>query len=1024
MKYVILDIETTGLDRENSSILEVGVILVSNNSIIDKFSSFVRYSGEIPETVRRLTGITEEMVKDAPPLEEVIKQTKAFIKGYPVVSHNGFFFDFPLLERDGLKIPEKYDSMEFAFFVLPTSLHGHSVAALSEHFGLGKSPHRALGDCELEFQIIQKLQETYSKKFHKQKGALNYLANRIDWWWKNLLSGKSDEIIDIASLIKPFEPYRKPVSQEVMDLPTQNIQIEDVEKYFLSYSTENCLPSDYSEDRPEQRKMSSVIANAFNTKTHSVIEAGTGTGKSKAYLVPSVLFALKNNIPVIISTHTKALQDQLFFKEIPHLRTTIKNDLRVAVLKGKKNYVCLSKFREFVEEIITESAQRSLYQFGKTDTTFTSQLACLLLSSWVLETTRGDWDELPYWFKERIPKRVEVDICNTDELCTKGICELYDEQKCFLAKARLQAKDADLAIVNHAIVLSGIVPIDEKESIADEESGGPPEPRNSFTHTIFPGEAKFIVFDEAHHLEDDATSAWEHILTKSIFELLLQQMFGKGKKRGVADIIQSIVERNNGDRLMNLAGSFYTIEDNFRLDLNALFENILPNLVAEPEFEKYSQYGCFSEIPDQNLKPLRNTLIQIKDRLETMKNIIETFSKETDDRQGKILKIKADSLRQIIKSINDITSSDPRYVRYLERTKSSIEIKAALLSVAQDLYEKVYNNFKSVIMTSATLTVDKKFNFFANRCGVDLIGKNKISFHHFLSSFDFKRQVQFFLPKGISFKSLRKERHFEESVKFLEKAIIASNGGALVLCTSFEQVNQLYEKLVKLLSKKNIWLLQQKRGESPTSVIRDFTNDINSVLIGTETLWQGVDVPGESLRALFIYKILYRRPDLPLVKARREELDKKGQNGFANYYEPIAAMALKQGFGRLIRKKTDVGIAVMLEEGLLNKPMLVNSLPDGVEPKCADQSDICEILEKLSTSVSNNFNNENIESGKKYSVATIRTEHPNAYREWTKEDDEKLEKLKIEGKDVAELAQIFERKEGAISSRLKKLNFY
>ena len=295
MEYIILDIETTGLDREHSSILEVGAIRIAKNIIVDRFSSFIQYSDEVPETIRRLTGITEEMVKNAPPLEEVIKQIKTFIKGYPVVSHNGFFFDFPLLERDGLKINEKYDSLEFAFFVMPTSIHGHSVAALLEYFGLDKSPHRALEDCELEFKIIQKLQETQLKKSSQQRGALNYIANRIDWWWKNFLTGKQEEIIDISTLVKPFEPYRKAVSQEMLALPTQSISLEDVESYFSPKQTDNTFSNDYSEDRPEQKKMAVAIASAFNTKTHSVIEAGTGTGKSKAYLVPSVLFALKNN---------------------------------------------------------------------------------------------------------------------------------------------------------------------------------------------------------------------------------------------------------------------------------------------------------------------------------------------------------------------------------------------------------------------------------------------------------------------------------------------------------------------------------------------------------------------------------------------------------------------------------------------------------------------------------------------------------------------------------------------------------
>ncbi|MDA2922273.1 ribonuclease H-like domain-containing protein [Patescibacteria group bacterium AH-259-L07] len=950
MKYVILDIETTGLDRERSSVLEIGAILVSGDVIVDHFSSFVQYRDEIPETIHRLTGITEEMVRDAPPVGEVIKKARSFIKGYPVVSHYGFSFDFPILERDGLKFDQKYDSIEFAFFMLPTNAYGHSMRVLTEYFDLEPVPHRALKDCELEFEVIKKLQEVYTKKPAKQRASLKYIADRVGWWWRDFLTEKSEEIIDISTLVDPFEPYRKSVSEETVAVKTKGVDVQGVEKLFSPGQGSGSSAGDYSEDRPEQKKMAAIITNSFNTKTHAVIEAGTGTGKSKAYLVPSVLFALKNDISVIISTHTKALQDQLFFKEIPHLRTIIEKDLRVAVLKGKKNYVCLLKFKDFVENVIIESSQRSLYFFRKEDVGFTRQLACLLLTSWALETKRGDWDELPYWFKERIPKRVEYDICNTDELCTKGVCELHDEQKCFLVKARLRAKDADIAIVNHAIVLSGIiVPTNEEElPLIDEDSDTSSEQQHSFTHTLFPGEAKFIVFDEAHYLEDDATSAWEHVFTKTIFELLQQQIFGREKRRGVVNIIKSITRAKEDQRLVGLAESFYAIEDALRLDINALFENILPELVAEPGEDKYSQHEPFSEISGSELNILKDILTQIKDRLETVKTTLKAFSKETDvSQQEKILIIRARSIRKIIKSIYIITDTDGAYVRYLERTDSSIEMKAALLSVAEDLCERVYNNFSSVILTSATLTVDKRFDFFANRCGVRLMEKDRITFSHLLSSFDYKRQVQFLLPEHISYRALKKEKHFEESVRFLEQAIIASGGGALILCTSFEQVNWIYERLIHPLSKKNIWLLKQERGSSPTSVIRDFTSDINSVLVGTETLWHGVDVPGKSLRVLFIYKILYRVPKLPLIAARRDELDKKGQNGFTDYYEPLAAMTLKQGFGRLIRKKTDTGIVVMLDDRLLGRPRLVNSLPKGVVPKRVEAEKIYIALKKL-----------------------------------------------------------------------------
>ncbi|MCX6736422.1 MAG: exonuclease domain-containing protein [Candidatus Parcubacteria bacterium] len=946
MKYVILDIETTGLDREFSSVLEVGAILVSGNTVLKRWSTFVRYSDEIPETIKRITGITEKDVCNAPTIEEVIKQTREFIKGYTVVSHNGFSFDFPILEREGLKFDDKQDSLEFAFFILPTNPFGHSTTALSEYFKLESVRHRALQDCESEFEIIKNLQALYVRKPLKHRSALRYLSERVNWWWKDFLPARSEDIIDISHLVEPFQSYRKPVGQNTLGFKAnKEIKIEDVEKYFDPAIDKS---GNYSEARPEQKKMAAAIAFSFNNKKHAVIEAGTGTGKSKAYLAPSVLFALENNIPVIISTHTKALQDQLAFKEIPHLCELMGKELHVAVLKGKKNYVCLSKFSEFIEEIIAEGTQRSLYEFKRDGIRFTRPLSGILLSSWVLETTRGDWGELPYWLTERMPKKIEHDVCNTDELCTQGVCDLFGEGKCFLAKAKLRARDADLVVVNHAIMLSGIVPAEEKENDFVDEENSAQKHAVSFSHTVFPGEAKYIVFDEAHHLEEDATSAWEQILSKDRFILLEQHLFGKGKRKGVANIIENIAKQKNENRLSSLSDSFFEVESNLNLDITSLFDEITPKLVSKPNDKGYSQYSLFSEMNKDGLTALQGILIQIRDRLASIQSIMEVFAKETkNEQQQKILTIRIRTVKQIIDTVIVFINTSPAYIKYLERTNSGVEIKGSLLSVAKELNEKVYQNYSSVVLTSATLTIDKKFNFFSSRCGLGLIEKGNVKGYIFSSSFDYDKQAKFFLPKGISFKTMKGDRHFNESVDFLEKAIIASNGGALILCTSFDQVNKIYEKLVRPLSKKNLWLLKQSRGQSCTSVIRDFSSDTNSVLIGTETLWQGVDVPGNSLRSLFIYKTPYRNPNLPIIQARCKELDNKRLDGFKNYYQPLAVMLFKQGFGRLIRKRTDVGIAVMLEDQLLDSPIFINSLPEGVTPERVEAETIFKELEDL-----------------------------------------------------------------------------
>ncbi len=940
VEYVIVDIETTGLDLERSSIIEVGAILVVNNVIKDKYSSFIRYEDVLPETTKRITGITEKMLCDAPLLSDVITELKDFINKRPVVSHNGFSFDFPMLERHGLKFNEKYDSMEFAFFVLPTNLGGHSVNFLAQQFSLGSISHRALGDCEFEFKIIKKLREEYKKKPKEHREALLYLTRRIQWWWANFLPGEAKPIERISDFVAAYVPYRKEqAGQEMLTLETKGIDLNEVERNFV-YTSQLSGPEDYSEDRPEQKKMAGFIASAFNESKHVVIEAGTGTGKSKAYLVPSLLFALQNGIPVIISTHTKALQDQLFFKEIPHMKNTINPDLKVALLKGKKNYVCLQKFSEFEDEIIDALVQRSLYEFGKTGTQFTSPLAYLFLSSWVLTTERGDWDELPYWFKERIPKKIELEICNLDELCHKETCELYDAQKCFLAKARLRAKDADLVIVNHALTLSGIILEEQSENPVEEEQ------EKKYSHIVFPGESKFIVFDEVHHLEDDATSAWEHSISRGALELVLEQLYGK---KGSILLLKNVLRDTNSA----LFKSFEDKEGDLKLSIRTLFDKILPQLVSNVSEEQPTMYSLFDEIPDtlSFKKDMFDTLIDLRFRLRDIANTLDVFAGELpNSRTGKILIVRANVIKKIVESLNIIVENNENYVKYFERSEGGIYIKAAPLSVASFLKEYVYDNFLSVVLTSATLTVNKGWGFFSNRCGTNLIARDKISYQALQSSFDYKKQVKFFLPKGISY-SENRETHFEKCIEFLEKAIIASNGGTLILCTSYKQINMLYEKLDKPLAQHGIRLLRQSKG-SVSSVIRDFKNDIDSVLIGTESLWRGIDVPGTSLRSIFIYKIPYRMPGLPVLKARRQELENMGKDSFMEYYEPLTAIALKQGFGRLIRKSTDTGIAVLLDERLMDRPRLLNSFPDGVSPQRVDTETIYVALHDLAQSVS------------------------------------------------------------------------
>lgn len=938
MEYVILDIETTGLDPENASIIDIGAILIKDSEIINRFSSLVEYKGIIPETTKRITGISESMLVGVPKLEEVLKKLKDFISKRPVVSHNGFSFDFPMLEKNGFKFVDKYDSMEFAFFVMPTYPHGHSMGALSQYFNLPEIQHRSLSDCEAEFKVINKLQSEFIKKPKKKREALKHITQTAGWWWSQFLPGNIKPLGFVYELVDKYEPYRKKnVNQEILSLETKPIELADLESKFKPHIGNK--DNDYSEDRPEQRKMASLVAQAFNEQLHAVIEAGTGTGKSKAYLVPSILFSRKNGIPVIISTHTKALQDQLFFKEIPHLKETIYPNLRVAVLKGKQNYVCVRKFEEFFDEIITGLSQRSLYEFGDEGTRFTTRLSYLLLVSWLAATDRGDWDELPYWLKERIPKRIESDICNTDELCGNGTCDLYDEQCCFLAKARMRAKDADLVIINHALALSGIVIEGNDKKITAEDG----KPIKNFKHAIFPNEARYIIFDEAHHLEDNATSAWEYRVSNKLLQFLLQQLYWG--KHSVKNTLDYLAKRNQ--KLADFANRFSDQENDIKIIIASLFERYLPSLIPNNTENNFPNYCVLDSLSIVVKKGLTDSINELTARLNEIDHIISSVREDTGEVTHRSLTIRILAVRKTIKSLQAMVDNSSSYTRYLERSGNNIEIKSSPISVAEHIKSNVLDNFSSVVMTSATLVVDNGFRFFVERCGVSLCERSKVLCQQLPSSFNYLKQVKFFAPVDIAYNSSKKKQHFEKSAAFLERAIISSSGGALILCSSHEQVENLYQKLNGPLSKNNIWLLRQSKGSSISSILRDFKKDVNSVLIGTETLWQGIDIPGESLRSLFIYKIPYRMPEIPIIRARCEKIRSIGRDDFSSYYEPLAAIILKQGFGRLIRKSTDIGVVVLLDERIMQKERIRRSLPEGVRPVLAEPEFIYKELERI-----------------------------------------------------------------------------
>lgn len=1012
--FVLLDLETTGLDLERSEIIEIGAVAVSDMKICDEFNILVKPNARISDEITALTGITNEMLADAEDSKAAIKKLKQFIGDKPVAAHNGCGFDFYLLKRYGCSLNEAYDSMDFSFFVLPLN-ESHSIDNLSKQFGLGDEKHRALEDCKLQLQIIRKLISEFSHRPAKIIEHSKHLSSSLGWWWDAFLPGKPGGFNSFIDIAEPYKKYRKELGQDAFLAGTQKVDIELADKYFDP--SQNGDP-EYGEIRPAQKEISRILLSAMNEKKHAIVEAGTGIGKSKAYLVAGTLFAQKNSLPLVVSTHTKVLQDQLFTKEIPHIKDLLGKGLKVSVLKGKQNYVCLSKIDE-VYHSIHELGIGKNFDLTRNGPRYERALSFLLLGSWTLTTRRGDWDEIPYWLKNRFSGSFEDEVKNSDESCAKGLCDGFEENKCFLAKAKLGARDADVVIVNHALLLSGIV----RSRIAGEDG----KVSFSYSHTMLSKESQYIVLDEAHFLEDDATSAWEATVNRKSFQFISTLVYNP---KGVMNLIGSLcntLELSKNEEL-NKAYENLSVQKEKLAVLSGIFTDQAIIGFVGKENGRYALEKAIDEQASKtkvwldttsNLSDLSTSFHLISEGLKKIAKILSD-NDQPEKTVTRIIKV-AEWLERFVQATGKLLADDGESVRYIRLENGELSFISSPISVANLLRDNVFDNFESVSVLSATLTVDKKFDFIKNRYGLDLLGRDRLIFRSYASSFDYASIMRLFIARGIKYDSSNTEEFFQSTMPFLKEAILASRGGSLVLCSSHEQVTMISNFLKKEIGSE-LRVLAQSKSHSANSLVREFKKDINSVLVGTESFWHGVDVPGKSLRTLFILKIPYKNFMMPVVQARRQHVKAAGGDEFLEYYQPLACMSLKQGLGRLIRKSTDKGVAVLLDDRIMQRPQIYNSLPEGMDPKIVDQSDICEQIKIMVEKWQDpQINTRTSKLSQTYYVKQIREKYQSAYKPWTREDDEKLKYLSAEGKSNSELAQLFGRESGAIKSRLRKL---
>ena len=663
------------------------------------------------------------------------------------------------------------------------------------------------------------------------------------------------------------------------------------------------------EVRENQLELVRAIANCYNKSIIGVFEAGTGIGKSFAYLLPSIQWANLNKERIIISTATINLQNQLINKDIPlalRILGVNNEDVKVALVKGRRNYLCLRKLEEKLNE--------SQFLQGKFDITdFNEEKKELnTLYEWSNKTKTGDKEEL------KIKDEIWMEVASDAENCLGSLCPFFS--KCFVTKMKQIAESSLIIIANHHLIFADVKIRMEDEALEKNDE-------DEMSSSVLPA-FKYLVFDEAHSIKKTAINFFSSVISQKDIKRQLAILYlqtTRKRKKGV------IVELSYVEKDVALK-EFETLQSSL-LEATSLLE------VYVVSFLLSSNAISITDLQKEELGELLERFKKLHQAIFAMvrylSKIVDVLDEQRKDEKQKIsLVIK--KMISILSIVNSFLKHDEieDVVFWIEKKRSAIgedEITfiQTPLNVAAILKGYLFSRLEVAICVSATLQVGKNFGYYLN--GVGLREENfEINKGSFPSPFLYEENVLLSIPNDIPFPN---EKSFQDVInKAILSLIEATNGRALVLFTSYSSLIDSSEYVKKKI-KSNIEIYTQ--GEKPRiKLLEDFKNDISACLFATMSFWEGIDVPGEALTHLILVKLPFTVPDHPVLLARAKALEKRGFNSFASLNLPEAVILFKQGFGRLIRTTKDRGVVTVLDKRLITKPygkMFLDSIPKTIQ---------------------------------------------------------------------------------------------
>lgn len=918
-----MDVETTGINPERDVIIEVGIVVFGREGVIERYSQLVNPKRPLPRDIQTLTGIDEADLVRSPTIAALIPEIRRLIGPHPIVGHN-IEFDVSMLRGAGIDIINReFDTYTLATLVLP-NIPNYTLSQVAISLGVEVDVvHRGLPDAERAAGVFMKLLDRVDAYDERTLNQAARLAQQAGWAESHIFRMAAERQLS-GPLFNPGEQGRELTPELRFMEPRERPEVlaktgstDNVDPDAIAFLLSDAGPLPHVlqryESRPLQITMAQAVARVLNNEGELLVEAGTGTGKSLAYLLPAAMYAIERGERVVITTDTLALQDQLYQKDLPDVRTALQEsgiteDLRVSVMKGRANYLCLSRWFEHMDDPIESPADASLR-------------AKILL--WVGSTQTGDKAELRITREEDVHWRK---FASEKGRCSAKRCAFARVNQCFLYRARHMAANAHIVIANHSLMLS-----------------------NSTQGFVLPPFDRLVI-DEAHHLEEEATSQFSWSVNRTGIEdpvraLIHPEGVIQGGAFATTATFLARSRDSNAIKASNDARDRAAASVQRSASISALAGELmmrLGSLLPPPRGNRQSwsdqlrltdstrQRGFWGEV-SLVWGQLDAQLLHVLEDGRWFLKTLDSLNLPDDDahpesayRDELTLEMQ-NSLEEVttvrLQLLSAFEQDDGSRVFWVERSpqQAIISLGGAPLDVSGLLRAEVFDQTRTTILTSATLTIDGSFDYIVDRLGLESAIRLPLG-----SPFDHERSTLVYMADDMPEPN---SQNYQSAVSStLIELLTATEGRALVLFTSHGALQATHRAIKGPLERQNISVLGQHIDGSFRQLVERLRANTGTVLLGTSSFWEGVDVVGSALSLVVIVKLPFPVPSDPVFEARSE----LSPDPFNELSVPQAVLKFKQGFGRLIRSSSDRGVCVVLDRRIVTRrygQSFIHSLP-------------------------------------------------------------------------------------------------